>query len=164
MPHIPVLQKEVLEYLDPKPNENFIDATIGLGGHTAAILERNGPNGKVLGIEADPEILKITRFQVSSFKFQDRLILKNDSYVNLGRIVEKYNFRPVHGILFDLGISSWHLEESGRGFSFQKDEPLIMRYAHNQSQKSNINPSTTLRVDDEQSRSIKNKKDKSKIT
>jgi len=121
MTHIPVLQKEVIDYLDPKPNENFIDATIGEGGHTAAILEKNKPNGKVLGIEIDPEILE-------KFKFQDRLILVNDSYVNLKNIIEKYNFGPIKGILFDLGMSSWHLEESGRGFSFQKDEPLDMRY------------------------------------
>ena len=121
MTHIPVLQKEVIDYLDPKPNENFIDATIGEGGHTAAILEKNKPNGKVLGIEIDPEILE-------KFKFQDRLILVNDSYLNLKEIVKKYNFGPIKGILFDLGMSSWHLEESGRGFSFQKNEPLDMQY------------------------------------
>jgi len=119
--HIPVLQKEVLEYLDPKANENFIDATIGEAGHTMAILERNKPNGKVLGIEVDPELFK-------RVKQQDRLILVNDSYVNLKKIVEKYSFKHVNGIFFDLGFSSWHIEESGKGFSFQKDEPLIMRY------------------------------------
>lgn len=129
MIHIPVLQKEVIDYLDPKPNENFIDATIGEGGHTAAILEKNKPNGKVLGIEIDPEILE-------KFKFQDRLILVNDSYINLKNIVKKYNFGPIKGILFDLGMSSWHLEESGRGFSFQKNEPLDMRYSINSKFKN----------------------------
>jgi 16S rRNA (cytosine1402-N4)-methyltransferase len=122
--HIPVLQKEVLEYLNPKPNENFIDATIGEGGHTAAILERNSPKGKVLGIELDPELYK--RLKVAEIK--NRLILVNDSYVNLKEIVEKYKFKSISGILFDLGMSSWHLEESSRGFSFQKNEPLDMRY------------------------------------
>jgi len=105
--HIPVLQKEVLQYLDPKPNENFIDCTIGEGGHTLAILEKTSPEGKVLGIEVDPELIK-------NFKFQDRVILVNDSYINLKKIVEKHNFWPVEGILFDLGMSSWHLEKSGR--------------------------------------------------
>ena len=122
--HIPVLQKEVLQYLDPKPNENFIDATIDGGGHTAAILGKIKPNGKVLGIEIDPEI-----YQKLKSKNLDRLVLTNDSYVNLKSILEKKNFRPVNGILFDLGMSSWHLEESGRGFTFMKDEPLDMRYS-----------------------------------
>lgn len=124
MIHIPVLQKEVLQYLDPKPNENFIDATIDGGGHTAAILGKIKPNGKVLGIEIDPEI-----YQKLKSKNLDRLVLTNDSYVNLKSILEKKNFRPVNGILFDLGMSSWHLEESGRGFTFMKDEPLDMRYS-----------------------------------
>jgi len=122
--HIPVLQKEVLQYLDPKPNENFIDCTIGEGGHTLAILEKTSPEGKVLGIEVDPELIK-------NFKFQDRVILVNDSYINLKKIVEKHNFWPVEGILFDLGMSSWHLEKSGRGFSFKREESLDMRYSKN---------------------------------
>ncbi len=135
MAHIPVLQKEVLEYLDPKPNENFIDATIGLGGHTRAILEKNKPNGKVLGIELDSALYKkLKETQI------DRLILKNDSYANLKQIVEEHNFRPVQGILFDLGMSSWHLEESGRGFSFQRNEPLDMRF------NPEINPLTAQEI------------------
>lgn len=121
MTHIPVLQKEVIQYLDPKPNENFVDATFGQGGHATLILEKNRPKGKVLGIELDPEMLE-------RFKFQDRLILVNDSYSNLKEIIKKYNFGPINGILFDLGISSWHLEESKRGFSFQRQEPLDMRF------------------------------------
>ncbi|GAH44163.1 unnamed protein product, partial [marine sediment metagenome] len=88
---------------------------------------------KVLGIEFDPKLYEkftIYNFQFSSnFQFSDRLILKNDSYVNLKKIVQEHNFRPISGILFDLGISSWHLEKSGRGFSFRKkDEILDMRY------------------------------------
>ncbi len=126
--HIPVLQKEVIEYLSPKPNENFIDATFGEGGHSLAILERNKPEGKVLGIELDPIL-----YQKLEERKVERLVLVNDSYVNLKEIVEKYNFKPVRGILFDLGMSSWHLEESGRGFSFQKDEILDMRYGSRQN-------------------------------
>ncbi|MCK4520465.1 16S rRNA (cytosine(1402)-N(4))-methyltransferase RsmH [Candidatus Parcubacteria bacterium] len=118
--HIPVLQKEVIKYLQVKTNENFIDATLGGAGHSLAILERNKPNGKVLGIEIDTRLFE-------TVKQRDRLVLVNDSYVNLKKIVEKYKFKPA-GILFDLGFSSWHIEESGKGFSFQKDEPLIMRY------------------------------------
>jgi 16S rRNA (cytosine1402-N4)-methyltransferase len=129
--HVPVLQKEVLYYLDPKPNENFIDCTIGEAGHTVAILEKNGPKGKVLGIELDPELykrLKAAEIKNEKLKIKNRLILVNDSYVNLKEIVEKYNFKDISGILFDLGMSSWHLEKSERGFSFLKNEPLDMRY------------------------------------
>jgi len=124
--HVPVLKKEVLEILGPQPNENFIDATISEVGHTGDILERIAPNGKVLGIEIDSEIFK-------NIKPKERLIAVNDSYVNLKQIVEKNNFKPVRGILFDLGMSSWHIDESGRGFSFLKDEPLDMRYNVSQS-------------------------------
>jgi len=119
--HTPVLKKEVLEYLDPKPNQNFIDATIGFGGHASAILEKTAPEGKVLGIEWDKDVFE-------KLEKRDRLIAVNDSYANLKEVVEKHGFGPVDGILFDLGISSWDLEESGRGFSFQKDEPLDMRF------------------------------------
>ncbi|PJB98367.1 MAG: 16S rRNA (cytosine(1402)-N(4))-methyltransferase [Candidatus Nealsonbacteria bacterium CG_4_9_14_0_8_um_filter_36_17] len=124
---MPVLQKEVLEYFDQKPNENFIDCTIGEGGHTLAILEKNGPKGKVLGIEWDPELYKkLSRSDLDRLKA--RLILVNDNFANLEEIAKSQKFRSVSGILFDLGMSSWHLEESGRGFSFQKKEPLDMRY------------------------------------
>lgn len=125
MVHIPVLQKEVLEYLDPKPNENFIDCTIGEAGHSLAILEKNSPKGKVLGIDQDPEIIQCLNLKFQHLK---RLVLVGDNFANLEDIVKKERFRQVSGILFDLGMSSWHLEESGRGFSFQKNEPLDMRY------------------------------------
>ncbi len=129
--HIPVLQKEALEYLAPKANENFVDCTFGQGGHAMLLLEKNGPKGRVLGIEADPELYK--KFQqgeivASSSTHLKRLFLVNDSYTNLSKIATAHNFKPVNGIIVDLGISSWHIEESGRGFSFRKDEPLDMRY------------------------------------
>ena len=117
MIHVPVLQKEVIRYFDPKPNENFIDCTVGEGGHSYAILERIAPRGKVLGIDCQLRI-----------KPKERLILAEDNFVNLKEVVEKNKFKQVSGVLLDLGMSSWHLEESGRGFSFQKREPLDMRY------------------------------------
>lgn len=117
MAHISVLKEAVVKYLDPKPNENFIDCTIGDGGHAFAILEKNGPEGKVLGID---EQLRLEP--------KERLILAEDNFANLKNVVEKYRFGPVNGILFDLGYSSWHLERSGRGFSFKRNEPLDMRY------------------------------------
>ena len=128
--HIPVLKREVLKYLNPKPNENFIDCTVGLGGHTLAILGKNKPKGRVLGIEIDQELYK--KLKKKFLKFGKRLILINDSYSNLKKIIQIKKFQPVAGILFDLGLSSWHLENSGRGFSFLKNEPLDMRYDKNE--------------------------------
>jgi len=121
--HISVLKKQVLEYLNPKPDENFIDATIGQAGHSLTILEQNKPKGKILGIELGKEVYK--SLLAKNIK---RLVLVNDSYLNLKEIVEKKKFKNISGILFDLGFSSWHLENSGRGFSFKKNEPLDMRY------------------------------------
>jgi len=127
--HIPVLLNEVIEYLNPKPNENFVDCTFGFGGHTRAILEKIKPNGKVLGIEWDQEK---TNNKEPMTNNRERLKIVNDSYANLKSIIEREKFGPINGILLDLGISSWEIENSGRGFSFQKNEPLDMRF--NQSQ------------------------------
>ena len=126
MAHISVLQKEVLDYLDPKPNENFIDATVGGAGHASAILEKIRPNGKVLGIDADPEAIRGFKSKASNLK--SKIIFICDNFVNLREIVKKQRFKKISGILFDLGISSCHLEESGRGFTFQKNEALDMRF------------------------------------
>jgi 16S rRNA (cytosine1402-N4)-methyltransferase len=127
MVHFPVLQKEILDCFNPKPNENFIDCTVDGGGHTLAILERNLPKGKVLGIDADAEMIKNLMTEVTP-EFKKRLVLTCDNFANLKEIVAREKFGPVAGILLDLGMSSWHLEKSGRGFSFLKNEPLDMRY------------------------------------
>ena len=124
--HVPVLLKEVIDYLNPQVNRNFIDATAGEGGHGLAILKMNGPNGKLLGIEIDSGIY--TNLKEKIAEMVERVVLINDSYVNLEKIVKKYDFKPVHGILFDLGMCSWHLDTSGKGFSYLKDEPLDMRF------------------------------------
>ncbi len=126
MNHTPVLIKEVLHYLDLKPNENVIDCTVGNGGHAKLILEKTGPLGKLLGIDQDPQQIKNTRLATQDFN--ERIILINDSYANIKEISERIRLNPINVILLDLGYSSWHIEQSGRGFSFNRDEPLDMRY------------------------------------
>lgn len=126
MIHTAVLKKEVLEYLNPKPNENFVDCTIGEGGHSEDILAKNGPEGKVLGIDLDPQ--QIVASQWLHVQFKDRIILVNDSYANLKEIVERKEFKQVNGILLDLGMSSAQLVRAQKGFSFQVDQGLDMRY------------------------------------
>jgi len=129
--HIPVLKKEIIKYLKPSPNENFIDATFNGGGHSIEILEKTKPNGKILGIELDRELLEETKNKIKNPEIKKRLILINDNFKNLKEIVKKvcpdWKGR-VSGIIFDLGFSSWHIEKSKRGFSFMKDEILDMRY------------------------------------
>jgi len=124
--HVSVLLKEVIDYLNPQVDENFIDATVGEGGHGLAILKKNGPNGKLLGIEIDSGVYEDLREKM--IEMVERVVLVNDSYINLEKIVKENNFKPVHGILFDLGMCSWHLDASGKGFSYLKDEPLDMRF------------------------------------
>ncbi|MBI4121656.1 MAG: 16S rRNA (cytosine(1402)-N(4))-methyltransferase RsmH [Candidatus Ryanbacteria bacterium] len=123
--HIPVLTKEIIEYLNPRRGKNYIDATLDGGGHSREILKRTVPTGKVIGIEWDEAIVR----EIKKEKIP-RLIIINDSYVNMARITQKINIKNIHGVLFDFGLSSWHFERSGRGFSFQKDEVLDMRYSH----------------------------------
>ena len=127
--HIPVLTEKILEYLAPKPNENFIDCTAGGGGHTFAIAERVAPKGKILAIDWDPEQIKNLKLKVKNY--DGRLILREGNFANISEIARQEKFHPVHGILFDLGFSSDQLESRGRGLSFQKDEPLDMRYSLN---------------------------------
>ena len=127
MIHNPVLLKEVIEYLDPKPGDKIIDATLDGGGHALAVAEKIGPDGMVLGIELDSELFSEAKFKIQNSKFKDNVILVNDSYTNIKKICRDNNFKP-NGILFDLGLSSWHYEKSGRGYSFKKNEPLDMRF------------------------------------
>jgi len=126
--HIPVLLNEVIEYLNLASGKNIVDATLDGGGYALAILEKIGPEGKLLGIELDGELFKQTETKIHEAGFEKSAILVNDSYVNLKTICEEKKFEP-DGIVFDLGLSSWHLEASGRGFSFKKDEPLDMRFS-----------------------------------
>jgi 16S rRNA (cytosine1402-N4)-methyltransferase len=124
--HIPVLLKETIELLDPKPGENFVDCTFGFGGHARAILEKNAPDGRVLGIEWDEGAIKKYRKEHPSV--EERLTVELGNFATIDKIIGRLGFGPVNGILFDLGMSSWDVEASGRGFSFLRDEPLDMRF------------------------------------
>jgi len=123
--HIPVLLDETIAALDPKPNDNFIDGTFGWGGHSLAILAKTAPRGMILGIEQDKESLAALPARI---KENSRLVLENGNYADIAAIVQKHKFSNIAGVLLDLGMSSWHVDESGKGFSFSKDESLKMRY------------------------------------
>lgn len=126
--HIPVLLKEIINLLNPQSNENFVDCTLGEAGHSLAILQKTSPTGKVLGIDLDVDTIKKASEKTKAFG--DRIILVQNNFRNLEDIVREYAFNDIDGILFDLGMSSRSLEVSGRGFSFLKDEPLLMNYGN----------------------------------
>lgn len=125
--HISVLLKEVISGLNLKPNQHCLDATIGGGGHAAAILKLTAPRGKLLGLDRDRTALLMAAENLA--EFGERFIAVHDSYVNVrDHATELAAVQPLHAILLDLGLSSWQLDEPERGFSFRFDAPLDMRF------------------------------------
>ncbi len=124
--HVPVLLSEVLTHLHLQSNEDVIDATLGGGGHAAAMLEAVAPNGRLLGIETDPRTLVATRTQLR--RFGSRFVPAHGNFRQLRRLATDQGFRSVDAILFDLGLSSLTIDDPSRGFSFQHDGPLDMRF------------------------------------
>jgi 16S rRNA (cytosine1402-N4)-methyltransferase len=127
MAHVPVLPNEVIKHLDPRPGENFIDCTLGDGGHSRAILEATSPNGRVLGFDLDDEAIKVARENLKSYG--DRLVTVNASFAELAAALEREDLGRIAGVLADFGLSSPQIEERNRGFSFLRDEPLDMRFS-----------------------------------
>ena len=125
--HRPVLLKEVLDIFSPKSGETYIDATANGGGHLLAIAEKIGPTGKILGIDRDCELVAKLKEKINKLKIEN-VELICDNFANITARARRHHLAKIDGILFDLGFSSYHIEESGRGFSFLKDEPLDMRY------------------------------------
>ncbi len=122
--HEPVMLKEVIEMGRPSAGEVWVDATAGFGGHSIEIARHLGDDGKVIAIEKDSETF---RFLVDNTK-KHNIIAVNDDYVNIKSILREIGISRVDGILFDLGLSSYHIDRSGRGFSYKKDEFLDMRF------------------------------------
>ncbi len=131
--HTPVLLNEAIENLQPQPNKNYIDATFGGGGHSACLLDKNAPNGKILALDANPDVKLLAQNIQKKHKFGENLFFVNSNFCALKEVVKQEFNLPVHGILMDLGLSSDELEKSGRGFSFMKSEPLDMRYNSRQN-------------------------------
>lgn len=123
--HTPVLLEEAIRALAVQPGGRYIDCTLGAGGHAASILDGSSPGGQLLGIDADPQAIEVARERLEDYR--DSVLLVNENFANLQSICFRYDFYPVHGILFDLGLSSLQLGDGGRGFSFQRDAPLDMR-------------------------------------
>lgn len=131
MRHVPVLADEVIESLKLKSKMNVVDCTLGDAGHAEMILNKIKPEGRLLGIDADPE--SVLRAKQYLYGFGERVVFIRDNFVHLKKIVADVGLQPVNAILLDLGWSTPQFEERGRGFSFEKDEPLDMRFSGGQS-------------------------------
>ena len=125
-PHKTVLYHEVTTILRPHQGGQYVDATLGAGGHSFSILSESTPDGLLLGIDRDSQALEIAHRRLA--RFGKRLILKNANFSQLENLIEEIGWQFIDGIIFDLGVSSMQLETPGRGFSFLKDEPLDMRF------------------------------------
>lgn len=124
--HVPVLVREVGEGLHLTSGSAVIDATCGFGGHGEAILQATAPDGRYLGIEADPAAAEMAQKRLRVFGERAQVVQGN--YRDMRDLARQNGFSSVQGVLFDLGFSSWQVDKSGRGFSFLKDEPLDMRF------------------------------------
>jgi 16S rRNA (cytosine1402-N4)-methyltransferase len=123
--HVPVMVNEAVDYLNCSPGKTYVDGTLGGGGHAKAILETIGPDGFLLGIDRDPD--SIAYIEKSPRLFKPNVKIFHDNFTHLPQILSELHLTHVDGILLDLGLSLNHLERSGRGFSFMRDEPLDMR-------------------------------------
>lgn len=127
MAHLPVLLAEVLDGLSLDPGDDVIDGTLGDGGHAAAILEITSPEGRLLGIDLDPDARRAAAERLKSF--EKRTVIAAGNYADMAQLAAEHGFTCVAGIVLDIGIRSEQLEESGRGFSFKRDEPLRMTFS-----------------------------------
>ncbi len=123
--HTPVLLEEVLGFLNPQPGGRFIDATLGAGGHAAAIQERTAPDGRLLGIDQDAAALELARETLAPWT--DRTVIIRTNFSEVAQAARAEGFLGVDGVIADLGVSSMMLDEADRGFSFRTDGPLDMR-------------------------------------
>ncbi len=123
--HFPVMAQKVIEYLDPKPGEVFVDATLGMGGHSREILARIMPGGTLVGIDRDNESLDKARQNLGELAPSCRLLHGN--YADIDILLKGLSLHRIDGIVMDLGVSSVQLQDADRGFSFQSDGPLDMR-------------------------------------
>lgn len=123
--HVPVMVEEVMAFLRPEPGRTYLDCTVGLGGHAARILELSSPSGRLVGLDRDAEALEACRERLRAF--EGRVELCHETFARLGEVLDGLGVGAVHGVLFDLGVSSLQLDTRQRGFSYALDAPLDMR-------------------------------------
>ena len=122
--HVPVLPAEIVQWLEPAPGKTIVDGTLGGGGHTLALAERVVPGGRIFSVDLDEQALARVRPLIGELPVS----LAHGSFAELPDLLQAVNIGPVDGILLDLGLSSDQLSDSQRGFSFQTDGPLDLRF------------------------------------
>jgi 16S rRNA (cytosine1402-N4)-methyltransferase len=125
--HVPVMVPECLETLNVQPGGRYIDATAGEGGHSQAIMRASEPGGQVLALDADQEAVAVASARLSSHN--EGFLAVNANFRDIRITALRHDFVPVHGVLFDLGVSSLQLDREARGFSFRRSDPLDMRFS-----------------------------------
>ncbi len=123
--HVPVLLHEVMEGLKPFPGGIFVDCTLGGGGHSTEILKRTTPGGRLIGLDQDADAIAAASDKLGNYG--DRVILVRENFSRLDQVLDGIGISEVNGILFDLGVSSYQLDNPARGFSYMHDAPLDMR-------------------------------------
>jgi 16S rRNA (cytosine1402-N4)-methyltransferase len=123
--HVSVLSQESIELLQPRPGDAFVDGTLGGGGHARLLLERLGPDGRLLAIDRDEAAVAAAKDLLG--RFGPAVVLGHGDFADVARIAREAGFEKVNGVLFDLGLSSDQLEDPSRGFSFRLEGPLDMR-------------------------------------
>lgn len=126
MAHVPVLYHEIIHALCPVTQGLYVDGTVGAGGHAWGILESSSPDGKLMGLDLDPQALALAQKRLAPFG--ERVILRQASYTSLAEQIATLGWPAVDGIVLDLGLSSMQLDTPGRGFSFRVEAPLDMRF------------------------------------
>ena len=125
-PHLPVLYQEIITALDPKSPGRYVDGTVGAGGHAWGLLERSSPAGQLLGLDVDPQALRLADARLA--EFGKRATLRRASYTKIRDELTGLGWESVQGIVLDLGASSMQFDTPLRGFSFQAEGPLDMRF------------------------------------
>ena len=125
--HTPVLLAEAISYLQPGAGKNIVDATLGGAGYSQAILGKIGSNGKLLSIDLDYDAVEHAKLKIKDLKLKN-WVIAHGNFAKIDRIIRNHAFPPPDGIVADLGLSSHELDQAGRGMSFQRKEPLDMRF------------------------------------
>ncbi len=146
--HEPVLYQEIIHALQPRSPGRYVDGTVGAGGHARGILEACAPDGRLLAFDVDPQALAIARETLAPYG--KRLLLVQASYLFLLEEMHRIEWDSVDGILLDLGVSSMQLDQAERGFTFQQDAPLDMRFdpAHGMSAADLLNTAAEEEIAD----------------